>query len=184
VRNNATATITVGTQVPVQSSSISTGGTGNVVSSAQYVSTGVTLTVTPRINPGGLVYMDVTQEVSRPGARDPDISESGNPPINNKSVTSQVAVQSGQTIFLGGLISEQSSKGRTGVPYLNRIPGIGRLFGSTTNKTTRSETIVMITPTVIENTNDLKTVSDDIRVEFMKVPPIKHATLHKEDETK
>jgi len=181
VRNNATATITVGTQVPVQSSSISTGGIGNVVSSAQYVSTGVTLTVTPRINPGGLVYMDVTQEVSRPGARDPDISASGNPPINNKSVTSQVAVQSGQTIFLGGLIAEQSSKGRTGVPYLNRIPVIGRLFGSTKTNTTRSETIVMITPTVIENVNDLKTVSDDIRVEFMKVPPIKHATLHAED---
>jgi len=177
VRNNATATITVGTQVPVQSSSISTGGLGNVVSSAQYVSTGVTLTVTPRINPGGLVYMDVTQEVSRPGARDPDISASGNPPINNKSVTSQVAVQSGQTIFLGGLISEQSSRTRSGVPYLNRIPGIGRLFGSTIDTTNRSETIVMITPTVIENTTDLKAVSDDIRVEFRKVPPINHATL-------
>ncbi|MDX2427556.1 MAG: type II secretion system secretin GspD [Xanthomonadales bacterium] len=181
VRNNATATITVGTQVPVQSSSISTGGIGNVVSSAQYVSTGVTLTVTPRINPGGLVYMDVTQEVSRPGTRDPSISASGNPPIDNKSVTSQVAVQSGQTIFLGGLISEQSSKGRTGVPYLNRIPIFGNLFGSTKTNTTRSETVVMITPTVIENVNDLKSVSDDIRVEFMKIPPIKHATLHFEE---
>ncbi len=176
VRNNATATITVGTQIPVQSSSISTGN-NNVISSAQYVSTGVTLTVTPRINPGGLVYMDITQEISRPGPRDPDISTSGNPPINNKSVTTQVAVQSGQTIFLGGLISEQSTKGRTGVPYLNRIPWIGRLFGSTTNLTVRSETIVMITPTVIENINDLKTVSDDIRREFMKVPPIKHEVL-------
>ena len=180
VRNNATATITVGTQVPVQSSSISTGG-NNVVSSAQYVSTGITLTVTPRINPGGLVYMDVSQEVSRPGARDPDVSTSGNPPINNKSVTSQVAVQSGQTIFLGGLISEQSSKSRTGVPYLNRIPGIGRLFGSTINATTRSETIVMITPTVIQSTSDLKAVSDDIRTEFMKVPPINHTVLQGED---
>ena len=181
VRNNATATITVGLQVPVNSSSISTGGTGNVVSSAQYVSTGVTLTVTPRINPGGLVYMDVSQEVSRPGKIDSNLSSSGNPPISNKSVTSQVAVQSGQTIFLGGLISEQSSKTRTGVPYLNRIPVLGSLFGSTRTTTTRSETIVMITPTVIENTNDLKTVSDDIRVEFMKIPPIKHATLHAED---
>ena len=176
VRNNATATITVGTQVPVQSSSIGTGN-NNVISSAQYVSTGVTLTVTPRINPGGLVYMDVTQEVSRPGARDPDISTSGTPPINNKSVTSQVAVQSGQTIFLGGLISEQSSKGRTGVPYLNRIPGIGRLFGSQQSQTIRSETIVMITPTVIESITDLKVVSDDIRTEFIKITPIKHATL-------
>jgi len=181
VRNNATATITVGTQVPVQSSSISAGVGGQVVSSAQYVSTGVTLTVTPRINPGGLVYMDVTQEVSRPGARDPDVSTSGNPPINNKSVTSQVAVQSGQTIFLGGLISEQSSKGRSGVPYLNRIPGLGRLFGSTVKNTFRSETIVMITPTVIENSADLKAVSDDIRTEFSKVPPMNHATLQGED---
>lgn len=178
VRNNATATITVGIQIPVQSSSISTGiGGGNVISSAQYVSTGVTLTVTPRINPGGLVYMDITQDVSRPGARDPDISLSGNPPINNKTVTSQVAVQSGQTIFLGGLISEQIDRGRTGVPYLHRIPGIGRLFGSTTKNTVRSETIVMITPTVIENSADLKVVSDDMRKEFMRVPPIKHATL-------
>ncbi len=180
VRNNATATITVGTQVPVQSSSISTGNS-NVISSAQYVSTGITLTVTPRINPGGLVYMDVSQEVSRAGARDPDISTSGNPPINNKSVTSQVAVQSGQTIFLGGLISEQISKGRTGVPYLNRIPGIGALFGSRTTSTVRSETIVMITPTVIESTADLRAVSDDIRVEFMKIPPINHATLQGEE---
>lgn len=180
VRNNATATITVGVQIPVQSSSIST-GLNTVISSAQYVSTGVTLTVTPRINPGGLVYMDITQEISRPGARDPDISTSGNPPISNKTISSQVAVQSGQTIFLGGLISEQTSKGRTGVPYLNRIPGIGRLFGSTTASTFRTETIVMITPTVIESTADLKVVSDDIRTEFRKVPPIKHATLRRED---
>jgi len=180
VRNNATATITVGEQVPVQSSSISTGNS-NVVSSAQYVSTGVTLTVTPRINPGGLVYMDVSQEISRPGARDPDISLSGNPPISNKSVNSQVAVQSGQTIFLGGLISEQTSKTRTGVPYLNRIPGIGSLFGSRSTSTVRSETIVMITPTVIESTADLEVVSDDIRTEFMKIPPINHATLYEEE---
>ena len=121
--------------------------------------------------------MDISQDISRPGARNPDISTSGNPPISNKSVTSQVAVQSGQTIFLGGLIQESIDKGRTGVPYLNRIPGIGRLFGSTTKSTSRSETIVMITPTVIENTADLKAVSDDIRTEFRKVPPIKHATL-------
>ncbi|MCP4048192.1 MAG: type II secretion system secretin GspD [Gammaproteobacteria bacterium] len=180
VRNNATATITVGTQVPVQSSSISTGNS-NVVSSAQYVSTGVTLTVTPRINPGGLVYMDVTQEVSSADQLDPKISSSGNPPISNKSVTSQVAVQSGQTIFLGGLITEQSSKSRTGVPYLNRIPGIGRLFGSQKSHANRSETIVMITPTVIESITDLKMVSEDIRNEFIRIAPIKHATLHSEE---
>ena len=180
VRNNATATITVGTQVPVQSSSISTGN-NNVVSSAQYVSTGVTLTVTPRINPGGLVYMDITQDVSRPGARDPDISTSGNPPINNKSVSSQVAVQSGQTVFLGGLISEQDSRGRSGVPFLSRVPVIGSLFGSKTKAVSRSETVVMITPTVIETAVDLKKISEDMEREFSRVPPLKISSLNPVD---
>jgi general secretion pathway protein D len=164
----------------VQSSSIST-GTNNVVSSAQYVSTGVTLTVTPRINPGGLVYMDIQQEVSRPGARDPDISTSGNPPINNQSVTSQVAVQSGQTVFLGGLINEQDAQGRSGVPFLNRVPFIGPLFGSRSKSGTRSETLVMITPTVIESSVDLKEISEQMEKEFSRVPPLKISRLNRVD---
>ncbi|MEJ2534632.1 MAG: secretin N-terminal domain-containing protein [Gammaproteobacteria bacterium] len=180
VRNNAQATITVGTQVPVQSSAISTGNQ-NIVSSAQYVSTGVTLTVTPRINPGGLVYMDITQEVSRPGARDPDVSTSGNPPISNKSVTSQVAVQSGQTVFLGGLITESDDQGRTGVPFLSRIPGLGSVFGSRSSSKSRAETIVMITPTVLESSTDLREVTDDLRDEFIRIDPIRITTLQDED---
>jgi general secretion pathway protein D len=181
VRNNATATITVGTQVPVQSSQISAGIGNNVVTSAQYVSTGITLTVTPRINPGGLVYMDIQQDVSRPGARDPDISTSGNPPINNKTVTSQVAVQSGQTVFLGGLISEQDAQGRSGVPFLSRVPLIGPLFGSRTKAAFRSETLVMITPTVVESAVDLREISEDMEQEFSRVPPLKISRLNKVD---
>jgi len=172
VRNNAQATITVGTQVPVQSSSIST-GTNNVVSSAQYVSTGVTLNVTPRINPGGLVYLDITQDVSIAGERDESISTSGNPPINNKSVTSQVAVQSGQTVFLGGMIQQQSNVSQSGLPFLSRIPVIGRLFGSKLEANNRTETLVMITPTVIENSADLEAVSADLQDEFKKIQPIR-----------
>lgn len=181
VRNNATATITVGTQVPVQSSSIST-GSNNVISNAQYIATGITLTVTPRINPGGLVYMDITQDISRPGARDPDISTSGNPPINNKTVTTQVAVQSGQTVFIGGLISEQTSTGRSGVPFLSRIPFIGALFGAKTKANIRSETLVMITPTVVETSADLQRVSEEMEKEFSRVPPLKISTIIKTDE--
>jgi general secretion pathway protein D len=178
VRNNATATITVGTQVPIQSSSIST-GTNNVVSSAQYVSTGTTLSVTPRINPGGLVYMDVTQDVSRAGARDPDISTSGNPPINNQTVSSQVAIQSGQTVFLAGLIQEQDNRSTGGVPYLNRIPIVGALFGSKSKTLSRTETIVMITPTVIESAVDLHEISKEMEDEFTRVDPIRITTIIK-----
>ena len=180
VRNNASATINVGTQVPVQSSSIST-GTNNVVSSAQYVSTGVTLNVTPRINPGGLVYLDIQQDVSFPGERDEDISTSGNPPISTKSVNSQVAVQSGQTVFLGGLIQESSSVSQSGLPWISRVPVIGRLFGSKISANDRSETLVMITPTVIQNSSDLEAISDDLEDEFKKVPPIRLMKLQGED---
>ncbi len=176
VRNNATASITVGQQVPVQSSSIST-GTNNVVSSAQYVSTGVTLNVTPRINPGGLVYLDITQDVSVPGVRDEDISTSGNPPINSKSVTSQVAVQSGQTLFLGGMIQQTSSVTQSGLPFLSRVPVIGRLFGSKLDANDRTETLVMITPTVIESAADLEAISGDLQAEFRKIPPIRLQNL-------
>ncbi|HSM68702.1 MAG TPA: type II secretion system secretin GspD, partial [Xanthomonadales bacterium] len=178
VRNNAQATITVGTQVPVQSSTIST-TSDNVISSAQYVSTGVTLNVTPRINPGGLVYLDITQDVSFPGERNEDISTSGNPPINTKSVSSQVAVQSGQTVFLGGLIQESSNISQSGLPYVSRVPGIGRLFGSRNRSNDRTETLVMITPTVIVSTADLKLISDELRKEFKDIPPIRFHTLQK-----
>jgi general secretion pathway protein D len=145
------------------------------------VSTGITLSVTPRINPGGLVYMDISQDVSRPGARDPDISTSGNPPISNKTVTSQVAVQSGQTVFLGGLISEQDSQGRSGVPFLSRVPLIGPLFGARSKAVSRSETLVMITPTVIESAVDLKEISENMEAEFSRVPPLKISRLNKVD---
>lgn len=183
VRNNAQATITVGTQIPVQSSSIST-GTNNVVSSAQYVSTGVTLTVTPRINPGGLVYLDITQDVSIAGKRNEDISTSGNPPINTKSVTSQVAVQSGQTVFLGGLISESSNVSQSGLPGVSRIPVFGRLFSSKQRANDRTETLVMITPTVIASSADLQQISNDLRDEFKDIPPIRFRTLQNGDELK
>jgi general secretion pathway protein D len=96
-----------------------------------------------------------------------------------------VAVQSGQTVFLGGLISEQDSRGRSGVPYLSRVPIIGYLFGAKTKAVSRSETLVMITPTVLENVVDLKEVSLNMEKEFSRVPPLKISTLNKaaEDQT-
>ena len=179
VRNNESATITVGVQIPVNSTSVNTGGNAdNVITSAQYVSTGVTLDVTPRINPGGLVYLDISQEVSQPGQ---PAQPGDNPPISDRRVQSQVAVQSGQTVFLGGLIQESDTRGRGGVPYLNRIPGVGPLFGNRSKRLNRTETIVMITPTVLENNADLKAVTEDLEDEFIQVTPLRISTLHSSD---
>ncbi len=175
VRNNEAAVITVGTQVPVVSSSISP-ISDTVVSSAQYIDTGVTLDVTPRINPGGLVYLDIKQSISAPGAPLPDF-DSPNPPINNREIDSKVAVQSGDTVFLGGLIRESESATTGGVPFLSRIPGLGALFGTQSQDKSRTETIVMITPTVLENSADLRAVTDDLKDEFIRVEPLKIHTI-------
>jgi general secretion pathway protein D len=89
-------------------------------------------------------------------------------------------VQSGQTVFLGGLISEQDSLGSSGVPFLHRLPIIGGLFGSKDSTRVRSETLVMITPTVIESNVDLKEISEQLESEFSRVPPLKITELNRE----
>jgi general secretion pathway protein D len=93
-----------------------------------------------------------------------------------------VAVQSGQTVFLGGLISEQDSRGRSGVPFLSRVPVIGSLFGSRSKSKNRSETLVMITPTVVESAVDLKAISEELESEFSRVPPLRITPLIKTDD--
>jgi len=168
VRNNSDARINVGSQVPIQSTSF-TGNTDRVFGSTQFLNTGVILSVTPRVNPGGLVYMTVSQEVSSPGER---ATPESNPAINTRTIETEVAVQSGQTIVLGGLIEETTNEGRSGVPFLQRIPGLGALFRSTTESLNRSETLVLITPTVVESTAKLERVSKEFSRKFRGLDPL------------
>ena len=174
VRNNASASINVGSQVPVQSTSFnpSTGG-GGTIGNVQYLSTGVILNVTPRVNPGGLVYLEINQEVSSPGA--PGVGD--NPTINTRSIQTEVAVQSGQTVMLGGLIQDDETESQSGVPGVQRIPGIGALFRSTRNEMVRTETLVLITPSVIESTERLREVSDEMVREFRGLRPLRDGSL-------
>jgi len=171
VRNNTEATVNVGDQIPVTSTSFNTnqGGTGTF-QNTQFIETGTTLSVTPRINPGGLVYLQITQTVSTPGPRDPN---TGNPPINNREITTEVAVQSGQTVILGGLIQDQTSVSEDGLPGLRRIPLLGNLFGSRNVANNRTELIVLITPRVVESIDRLQQVSDELRKEFKGLEPFK-----------
>jgi len=168
VRNNADARINVGEQVPIQSTSF-TGGSDTFLGSTQFLNTGVILEVTPRVNPGGLVYLVVSQEVSSPGER----NDQGNPAINTRQISTEVAVQSGQTVVLGGLISETRDESRSGVPFLQRIPGLGALFRDTTDSLQRSETLVLITPTVVESTAELQRASDEFGRKFRALDPLR-----------
>ncbi|QOC23050.1 type II secretion system secretin GspD [Wenzhouxiangella sp. AB-CW3] len=168
VRNNSEASINVGRQVPVQSTSF-TGTTDRVIGSFQYINTGVILNVTPRVNPGGLVYLQVDQEVSSPGDAP---GEGSNPPVDTRQVSTDVAVQSGQTVMLGGLIREINSSRREGLPGLSRIPVLGGLFGARRESVDRTETLVLITPTVLESTNELEEVSREFQRRFRGVDPL------------
>ena len=172
VRNNSEASINVGRQLPVQSTrfvgGIGTGEGSGTIGNVQFINTGVILEVTPRVNPGGLVYLTIRQEVSSPG----EAGVGDNPSINTRTISTDVAIQSGQTIMLGGLIQEDENVSRSGVPFLQRIPGLGNLFRSTGNSISRTETLVLITPTVIETTDKLRDVSDEVRDRFRALRPL------------
>jgi general secretion pathway protein D len=174
VVNNRKARIQVGDQIPVTQTFVNpTLGSGKEVGQVSYKDTGVILEVRPRVNPGGLVYLDVTQEVSR--ADDPAVVGQ-NVSIAKRKLDTQVAVRSGQTVLLGGLIRQRDSRGRAGVPYLSRIPGLGALFRSRSEDLMRTELIVLITPKVIANGDDAKRVSDEYRKRFRSLQPLEAAT--------
>ncbi len=176
VLNNKSASVNVGIQIPIQSvsigglpgSGIGSGATQN--SFTQFLQTGVTLTVTPRVNPGGLVFMEIEQEDSSPGATP---AGGGNPPINNKTISTEVAVQSGETLILGGLIKQSDGRSEAGLPFVSRIPVLGALFGSHTTRSDRQELIVLITPRVVASPEEARRVTDEYMRQFRGIQPLR-----------
>jgi general secretion pathway protein D len=169
VLNNQKAHIQVGDQIPITQTYINTNANSdNTIGQLEYKDTGVILNVRPRVNPGGLVYLNINQVVSAPGQKD---TATGNFPIQQREVATQVAVQSGQTVLLGGLIKQDEGVTDTGIPGLNRIPVFGRLFGSTTRSRNRTELIVLITPRVITNGDEAKSVTDEYQRKFESLRP-------------
>lgn len=174
VLNNKEASINVGEQIPIPTNNFG-GGFGNVGggtfrSSVTYKQTGIKLQVKPRINPGGLVYIELTQEVSIPGAPD---AETRNIPIDNRDINTEIAIQSGETVVMGGLIRQRNQRGKTGVPVLSKIPLLGNMFGSKTDDSARTELLVLITPTVIENAQQAKQLTKEYAKQFKGLKPLK-----------
>jgi general secretion pathway protein D len=172
VLNNQTATLQVGDQVPIATgSSVSTvAANAPVVNSIDYRDTGVILKVTPRVNSSGLVLLDISQEVSQvaPVSKDNPIDS---PVIQERKIASSIAVRDGQTIALGGLISDNNSRGRTGVPYLSAIPILGALAGNRDNSRVRTELLVLLSPRVIRTAEQAQEVSDEIRSKIREATP-------------
>jgi general secretion pathway protein D len=171
VSDNREARIQVGQQIPLATSTTtqplgSTTTTTTVVptvastSTIQYKDIGIILKVKPQINDSGLVSLEVTQEVSSQGA---DVSIAGQPfaSINKTEATTTLVAQDGETIIIGGLIREDVTKSKDGIPWLTKIPLLGNLFGTTTDNTTRAELIILLTPHVIKSTQDAASVTSD-----------------------
>ena len=168
VADNQTAKIQVGDQVPTTSQSQSIAGSAvGIINSIQYLDTGVLLSVTPHVNAGGLVTMDVSQEVSLPSKT--TTSGIDSPTISKRTVKSVVAVQSGETMVMGGLITDSKTAGSSGLPFLSDIPVAGALFGSKTQNDKRTELLVLITPRVVNNSQEARDVTAEFRSKLSRV---------------
>jgi general secretion pathway protein D len=165
VLNNQSAQIEVGDEVPIltqQSTATSTAADNPVVvNSVEYKQTGILLKVTPRVNINGLVTLEIVQEVS--DVVNTNSSTIDSPTITQRKIETLVAVNSEETVILGGLISEKNEELEAGVPVLKDIPYMGALFGQTTNNTERSELMIMITPHVIKGEENARQVTDEFR---------------------
>ncbi len=161
VLNNQTASIQVGDQVPITTQQQqSTTGAANIINSIEFRDTGVLLAVTPRVNPGGLVIMDVEQEVSNVS---PTADSTLTPTIQQRKINSTVAVQSGETVVLGGLIRENSNSSERGIPGLRDIPVLGWFFGASRDELTRTELVVLITPRAVRGASQARQVTEEFR---------------------
>jgi general secretion pathway protein D len=165
------ANINVGQEIPIATSTFSnpylTGGTTTDQTQStynptntqiQYRSTGVNLSVAPRISATGVVTLEVAVEVSSPGSAADGLA--GSPPINRAVVQTTMVVRDQSSVVIAGLIHDNYNDGRKAVPLLGHIPILGWLFGNTSTDQNRSELIVILTPQVIHTTEAAVTASD------------------------
>src|SRR5690606_19495784 len=161
VLDNRTASLLVGDEVPVVTRTAQTidDPDAPIVNNVEFRNTGVILNVLPRITANGTINLLIEQEISSVARGSPALT----PTISQRKVNSTVSVASGQTVLLGGLISENQTKGRDGIPILGDAPIIGDLFRTNTNRATRTELIVLIRPQIIRDSLDAQNVAEQMR---------------------
>ncbi len=169
VLDNQSARLNVGDEVPVITQQQSTTDNETIVNSVTFRQTGVVLEISPRVSSSGLVTLEIKQETSNVN----DDSRTGTltPTISQRTIETSIAVQDGQTIFLGGLMQRSDTASKSGTPVLSDIPGIGALFGTRQNGRDRTELIILLTPRVIRNPREVQDTTDEIRQRLQNLPP-------------
>jgi general secretion pathway protein D len=164
VLDNQAATLQVGDQVPFSTGTATVLTANNtVVNTIDYKNTGIILRVLPRANSNGNVVLDIEQEISNVAAGS---GQSLTPTISQRRVKSSIAVASGQTVLLAGLISETENKTRQGIPLLDSIPGVGDAFAHQNTARARTELILFIRPTVIKDAVDAHVIAEQMRTKM------------------
>ncbi len=163
VLDNEPARLQVGDQVPIvtQQATSVIDPESPLVNTVEYRDTGVILEIIPHVNASGLIILEIVQEVS-------DVAETitsgiDSPTIQQRQITSTVAVQTGETVALGGLIRDRHTEGVTGIPLVSEIPILGNLFKTTSDNDDRTELLILLTPRVIRNSQDARTLTEELR---------------------
>ena len=161
VMDNQVASIIVGDQIPIKTGETLVGGTTtNTVTNFQYKDTGVNLAVTPSVNAGNIVTMQIAQSITDVGTRDAVTEQNS---FTQRQIGTRVAIRSGETLVLGGLIKDNTSTTKSGIPLLKDIPVAGKLFGSTETSSTRTELLVILTPRVVRSDEDARELNEEVR---------------------
>ena len=167
-RSGESAEVQVGTDVPIitsqRAANTQDSGSTDILQSIQYRSTGVLLTVEPRVFSNDRIDLAITQEVS--SADENPNQAIGSPIISNRRMTSAITLQDGQTAVLGGLISENINRGSSGVPLIQDIPLLGNLFKTETFNNDQRVLLVLVTPFILNDRMDRQRIVDAFRGEI------------------
>ncbi|MEL6476086.1 MAG: type II secretion system secretin GspD [Pseudomonadota bacterium] len=170
VLDNQAARLQVGDQVPIttRSSQSVTDPDAPIVEETEFRDTGVILDIRPTVNAGGLVVLGIRQEVSAVVAT---AADADNPTFAQRVVESTISVQSGETIALAGLIEEDATNSRQGIPVLSSIPVIGPAFGVNTDSNSRTELLILIRPIVIRDQSGAQAATSELRRKLEGLAP-------------
>jgi general secretion pathway protein D len=157
--DNQKVSFTNGSQISVQTQSTSATTTTGNVNSFQYIDTGLTINVTPRVT-GNNIFLEIEQQNSSPGEAKGD---NPNPPITRNSQSTSVMVANGDTMLLGGLFLESGGLSSAGLPGISTVPVFGALFGNQKWRSARSEVVMLITPRILSTIEDTREVVDELR---------------------
>ena len=166
VKSGETASIDVGNEIPVVTQTSEqvreVGNVPNVLQQITYRKTGVQLEIKPVVQANGLVDLEVSQQLSE-ARLNAQTSIQGSPTILNRQLSTSLTLRDGGSFLMGGLISGNRSAGETGVPFLGRLPVLGRLFRTDRVQGDRTELVVMVTPYVIADHEEGRELTRRIR---------------------